>query len=309
MRIARINAICAGVREFVLVPVDPSVQLSPYVPGSHIAVEAGAVVNTYSLTDDGYLPDAYRISVRRQDRGGGSDWLHDHVLPGDQLGISKPRSAFAPVLTATSHLLIAAGIGITPILSHLKAARRWNRAFSLVYGVSAERAPHLDEVLALAGDRVTIAEGRVALTAAATDALRQQPIGTHAYACGPAGFLDRFIKDATDLGWPEERLHVEHFDAPGLDPGTPFLAKVAGSDREVAVPAGVSLLEVLENAGIEVPHLCRRGVCGECRTIVHAGVPDHRDLIQTGAERERNDTIYPCVSRSLSPVLELELDA
>jgi ferredoxin len=110
-----------------------------------------------------------------------------------------------------------------------------------------------------------------------------------------------------ELGWPAQRIHVERFSTAALDPGEPFTARLARSGREVLVESGVSLLEALQGSSVEVPYLCRQGVCGECRVPVTAGRPRHRDLFLTDEERDAGDSIMCCVSRSRDPVLELDL--
>ena len=119
---------------------------------------------------------------------------------------------------------------------------------------------------------------------------------------------DRTLRTITaELGWPAQRIHVERFSTAALDPGEPFTAQLARSGREVLVESGVSLLEALQGSSVEVPYLCRQGVCGECRVPVTAGRPQHRDLFLTDEERDAGDSIMCCVSRSHDPVLELDL--
>jgi ferredoxin-NADP reductase len=305
--IRRIEALGSDVKQFEFVPADQNQRLWPHQPGAHIAVQTPVKTNCYSLTGDGTRPTSYRISVRRVGNHGGSAWLHDVAEAGDRLTVSAPTSAFAPTSSARHHLLIAAGIGVTPILSHARAARRWSRSFAVIYGHSAASAPHRDELAALAGRGYTETIGRDELRATVADALRRQPVGTHAYACGPPAFLDAFQESAAAAAWPEERVHVEHFTAPDLGPGEPFALRVAGEGTVVDVPAGRSALHALDAAGLSVPRLCERGVCGQCRTAVSAGIPEHRDLILSKREREANDCFYPCVSRALTPELEVVL--
>lgn len=303
-RLQRIEPVCADVKEFDFVPLDPLRRPWSHAPGAHVFVETPVRTNAYSLTGDGVRPDSYRISVRRVGDAGGSAWLHDHAACGDVLTISSPASAFAPVATARRHLLIAAGIGVTPILSHARAARRWGRPLEVVYGHAADRAPHREDLAALAGGAFTEAVGRAELVAALGDVLRRQPVGTHAYVCGPGALLDTVTTLAAERGWPEERVHVERFAPLDLGPGRPFTVRVAGN-AAVEVPVGVTVLQALDGIGVRLPRLCERGVCGQCRTTVVAGVPEHRDLILSGSERTANDHFYPCVSRSLTGELEV----
>jgi ferredoxin-NADP reductase len=305
--VRRIDRLSEDVKEFEFAPADQRQPPWAHPPGAHIVVETPAGANPYSLTGDGIRPTTYRISVRRVGDHGGSAWLHDRFEVGASLNISAPISAFAPVSTARHHLLIAAGIGITPILAHVRAARQWGRSFEVVYGHAEGRAPHRDELAALAGSRLIDATGRSALAATLADALRRQPVGTHAYVCGPGAMLDAFVDLASRSGWPEERVHIERFAAPELGPGKPFTLLVPDLNLRLDVPAGMSALRALDNANVRLPRLCEQGVCGQCRLSVVAGIPEHRDLILSKHERSANDCFYPCVSRSLSPALEVSL--
>jgi ferredoxin-NADP reductase len=303
--IRRITALGGQVKEFDLVPAESGRRPWPHAPGAHVFVETPVRANAYSLTGDGFRPESYRISVRRVERAGGSAWLHDRAGVGDVVRVSAPVSAFAPVATARHHLLVAAGIGVTPILSHARAAQRWGRSVEIVYGHAAGRAPHRDELAALAGGAFTEAIGRTELTDALAARLRRQPVGTHAYACGPAMLLETFTALAAACGWPAERVHVERFAAPDLGPGAPFTVHLAGRDLAVEVPAGVTALQALDSIEVRVPRLCERGVCGQCRTEVVAGIPEHRDLILSRSQRAANDCFYPCVSRAVTTDLEV----
>lgn len=282
-------------------------ELPGFVPGSHIVVQCGAKANAYSLTGSGFHPAAYTISVRRDDHGsGGSAALHN-ISVGDKLTISSPRSAFAPVANARHHLLIAGGIGITPMLSHARAAREWGRSSSLIYSYRPGEGAHLEDAREICGRGLTECTDRQDFGRALHDALVSQPLGTHLYVCGPAEFMDEVIEQAELAGWPAERLHSEPFGAAEQDPGQPFRVRLARSARVLNVPSGQSLLEALEAAGTAVPNMCRKGVCGECAIRVLRGRVDHRDLYLTDEEKAANDAAMCCVSRAQDQELELDL--
>lgn len=299
------------VRTFTL--RDPQAALlPPFVPGSHIAVQIGERSNCYSLTGSGANPGEYTISVLRKDDGaGGSAALHA-LSPGDSLRVSRPRSAFAPVATARRHLLVAAGIGITPMLSHVRAAAEWGRRTTLLYSYRPGFGAHLTEIRALyprlpGADELFESTTREQFRDTLDGQLRAQPVGTHLYICGPAGFTDDVLARATDAGWPPSRVHSELFAAEDLGPGEPFTVTLARSGESVCVPAGVTLLEALEGAGKAVPNMCRSGICGECAVPVLRGVPQHRDLYLSDHDKAANDTIMCCVSRGTDQELELDL--
>ncbi|REE04175.1 PDR/VanB family oxidoreductase [Citricoccus muralis] len=285
--------------------------LPEYVPGSHVLVECaaptGTTVNAYSLTGSGNSPVDYAISVQFRAGGtGGSAFIHG-LVPGDRVQVSLPRNGFAPTATATHHVLVAGGIGITPVLSHAEAAVRWGRPFTVLFGYRDGSAPHLERMRRLCGERLVECVGREALARQLTESLRRQPMGTHLYVCGSGSLTDATLQTARDFGWPEGRLHHEVFDTVALDPGEPFTVRLARSGGELPVPSGVSLLEALEVEGIGVPNLCRQGVCGECRLSVTAGTPVHRDSFLSPAEKSSNTCLMPCVSRSEGPILEVDL--
>jgi ferredoxin-NADP reductase len=306
MQVTGIGQVSPGVRQIVL--ADPDGRTVPgYTPGSHLVVAAGGKRNAYSLTGSGIAPADYRISVLRTPGGAGSGWLHDTLRVGDLIDVEGPRSAFRFELTSRKLLLIAAGIGVTPILSHLKAARAWGRPVEVVYGYRTGRAAHLEELREVAGADLVEAPGRRALAAALREGLARQPWGTHAYACGPTAVLDLFTATATEAGWPPVRLHTEHFQAPELDPGRPFSAVLRRSGRRVSVPSGTSLLEAVLDAGVEVPNMCRQGVCGQCLVPVAAGRVEHRDLVLDQAEKQSSTSMLACVSRAADSTLELDL--
>lgn len=294
------------VKSFTL--ADPGREPLPgFVPGSHIVVEAGAKANAYSLTGSGQAPVAYTISVLRVPSGAGGSAAMHGISIGDLVSVSHPRSAFAPVATARHHLLIAAGIGITPILSHARAANEWGRSLALIYSYRPDAGAHLEDVRAVSGTGLTECTDRRSFNGALHNALLNQPMGTHLYVCGPAEFMSTVLTQAKAYGWPAERLHSEPFGAAGQDPGQPFTVWLARSGKSLTVPAGQSLLETLEAAGSAIPNMCRKGVCGECAVPVLKGRVEHRDLYLTDDEKAANDTAMCCVSRAQDQELELDL--
>ena len=283
-------------------------ELPGFVPGSHIVLECADAANAYSLTSDGFAPTAYEISVLRvEDGSGGSKWVHDTLATGDRVSVLPPRSVFAPIAGARRHLLIAGGIGVTPIVSHLRAARRRGQQVQVLYRFREGNAAHVEDVLALAGDCAELYTDRESFGRGLEAALTSQPMGTHLYICGPSGLMDDVLARASELGWPESRLHSERFGGDVLDPGEPFELVLTRSGTTLSVPSGVSMLEALEAAGIDVPNLCRQGVCGECRVPVSAGRPLHRDLFLSDDEKSFGDAVMPCVSRANGPCLEVLL--
>ena len=288
--------------------VDPSGKLLPsFVPGSHLVVQYEGGANAYSLTGSGNAPSKYTISVLRVDDGAGGSLAMHRLCVGDRVNVSLPRSAFAPATMATHHLLVAAGIGITPMLSHARFAAEWDIAESLIYVHRAGAGAHAEEARELLGAALTECTDRGTFQKVLAEKLMSQPLGTHLYVCGPLAFMDGVLDQARELGWPEARLHSEAFGATELDAGEPFKAELVRSGITVDVPAGVSLLEALENAGQNIPNMCRKGICGECAVPVLRGTPQHRDLYLSDQEKAENTIMMSCVSRSLDKELELDL--
>lgn len=281
--------------------------LTGFEPGSHLIIQAGDRRNAYSLTGDGVNPRRYEISVLRHETGGGSEWLHANVRVGGNVLVEGPRSMFAPNPVAKKLLLIAAGIGVTPVLSHALAAARWGRPAEVVYIYRPGSAAHLAELRTLAADysmELYEAHGREPGLELIRQRLRRQPLGTHAYACGPAGMLDDYLALGRAAGWHDDRLHSERFQAPDLEPGDAFGVRIGSTGQRLTVQPGVSLLEKLLEAGLAVPNQCRQGVCGECRIPVRSGTIEHRDLVLSDEEKNAGTAMLCCVSRGQ----EIEVD-
>lgn len=281
--------------------------LPGYTPGSHLVLDCAGRRNAYSLTGPAVAPEEYHVSVLlRRSGNGGSAHLHGLDV-GSVIRSSPPRGAFPPVAVARHHLFVAGGIGITPMLAHVREARRWDRSFTLVYAYRRGRGAHLAELRALCGDRLSEPRGRAETTALLGDALSSQPLGTHLYLCGPASLVDSVTAAAAAAGWPPQRVHTERFSAADHAPGKPFTATIAGSGETVAVGGDESLLGALRRAGHSVPSGCEQGVCGECRIGVLAGRPQHRDHYLSPAERASGEAVMSCVSRAGDEGLVLDL--
>lgn len=284
--------------------------LPSFTPGSHVVIEAGGRCNAYSLTGTFLDPIAYEISILRiADGRGGSRWIHDELKIGERVSVSPPRSGFAPVASARHHVLVAGGIGITPILSLVRAARIYRRSFEVIYAYRSGRAAaHLGELRALCGPgRLRIAHARDQLVDVLAERLADQPLGSVLFLCGPPAMMESAQTIAARLGWPSQRIHSERFSTESLDPGTPFTVRLRRAGRQLRVESGVSLLEALEAAAVPVPNLCRQGVCGECRVAVTEGSPEHRDVFLSEEERAAGDSVMCCVSRARGELLELDL--
>ncbi|MGY0056706.1 PDR/VanB family oxidoreductase [Streptomyces sp. LZ34] len=288
--------------------------LAPYPAGAHIDVTGPTgITRPYSLCGPPDDTGAYTIAVKReQNSRGGSQALHDKAERGTELTIGTPRRLFGLAPEAGEHHLVAAGIGITPLLAmayelhargaefrlHYVARRRAEAAFAGLL----EKSAFADRVVSHFG------AGRQAVARELAAALAGLPADAHVYTCGPQSFMAR-VRDLAALGLPEERIHSEAFQA-----GTPADTG-AGDGFEVeldtgevfTVPPGKSIADVLEENGVPLETSCREGICGTCVLRVLEGEPDHRDHCLSAKEKAAGDQIAACVSRATSPRLVVEL--
>lgn len=278
--------------------------LPPGPPGAHVVLSletpGGVRRNAYSLIAS---HQGYEIVVRRVERSrGGSAFLHEAISVGQVLQASLPQNLFPIPWHARRHLLIAGGIGVTPFLSYLPALSRAGRLVALHQFCRFEDGTAFADLLAPHAPLVTL-HARMPPNPAAL--LAEQALGTHVSVCGPEPFMDLVQAAARMLGWPDSKLHRESFG--GSAGGTPFTAILRSSGLQVEVRDDVSLLEALEDAGLQPAYQCRGGVCGQCRVAVLDGVPDHRDAVLDPQEQARGDTMMLCVSRALTPSIVLDL--
>lgn len=279
-------------------------------PGAHLDIEVpGVGARQYSVLERA-APDRLWIGVQR-DAGsrGGSRWVHEHLRPGQTLRVGGPRNNFPLDEGAGPVCLIGGGIGITPLLSMADALSRTPREWQLHYGVRSRDRAGFAERLTRHGARVHLhvddeAGAPMDMRRLVADAAPN----TQFYCCGPAGMLAGFA-DAT-AGLPPAHCHVEHFAAPATADALPsgsFLVELARSGASYAVPAERSILDVLLDQGIDVPHSCRSGVCGSCETRVIAGRPEHRDAVLSPQERASGKTLMVCCSRAAGERIVLDL--
>ncbi|WP_051224946.1 PDR/VanB family oxidoreductase [Pseudoclavibacter soli] len=301
LRVAEVSALGARTRHVVLVAEDGAA-LPTFAPGASIGIQCGAVWNSYSLTNDGRLPETYEISVQLAEAGhGGSRWVHQLAV-GDMVEATTPRGRFAVPNAARAMLLVAGGIGVTAVLSHARAGAARGLPTTVLYAHRAGDDVHERELAALPGVTLKIAGSRRQLWSWLPAALRSQPIGAHLAVCGPAEMIDQVRQAALEAGWLEARVHSENFTPAELPAGDPFAVVVAGRPEPIAVPSGVTMLEALLAAEVPVPNLCRQGVCGECRLAVTCGELEHHDLYLSDDEHDQGRSVMPCVSRGVGTI-------
>jgi len=292
-----------------LVLADPGdAELPVWRPGAHIDVYlTDELTRQYSLCGDPADRHRWRIGVLREPDGrGGSAFVHDKLDTGSEVDVSAPRNNFG-LADAPEYLFIAGGIGITPILPMLHAAEAAGARWRLLYGGRRAASMAFRDELDDYGERVTLRpedeHGLLDL-----DAVLGEPRDdVLVYCCGPEPLLAAVEQRCES--WPSGALRVERFHAAEWDdaPGETFEVVLDRSGQTVTIPAEQSILETLEDAGVDVMSSCQEGVCGTCETAVLGGTPDHRDSLLTDDEREANDTMLICVSRALSARLTLDL--
>jgi ferredoxin-NADP reductase len=287
--------------------------LPAFSGGSHIIVVMRTARrvnrNPYSLLGSPADLDRYEIGVRRmEDSRGGSHFLHDEVAVGDRLEIAHPVNLFPLDKRARKHLLLAGGVGITPFLAQLEDLAVGTVPYELHYSVrSPDHAAFKDRLIAGHGGHVRLYHDSAGEAIDVEGLLSAQPLGTHVYVCGPKGMIDTVIDTARACGWSMSHIHCEQFSAPPV--GDAFEVFLARSQRRLSVPPDQSLLEAIEAAGVEVPYLCRGGVCGFCRTrVLDAGDGLlHHDHFLSDAEKSGGKSLMPCVSRARGKHVVLDL--
>jgi vanillate O-demethylase ferredoxin subunit len=314
VRVVRKTVEAEGICSFELVRTDGQ-PLPAFAAGSHVDVETpGGATRQYSLCNDPAETHRYLIAVLR-DAGsrGGSVAMHDRVNEGDVLSISAPKNHFALAHDAGSHLLLAGGIGVTPLLCMAERLATVGAAFEMHYCTrSTARTAFRERIGASAfASRVVFHfdDGPPAQRFDLEAVLSRPQPDRHLYVCGPKGFMDAVLATARARGWPEAQIHHEFFGAevaPRVDDGS-FQVKLASSGRVIPVAADRTVVQALAAAGVSVATSCEQGVCGTCLTRVIEGEPDHRDMYLTPEEQAAGDQFLPCCSRSKSPLLVLDL--
>jgi vanillate monooxygenase ferredoxin subunit len=291
--------------------------LPRFEAGAHVDVHIGpGLIRQYSLCNDPAERHRYVVCVHRDAAGrGGSRALHDTIRTGHSVRISQPRNNF-PVHPAQRSVLVAGGIGVTPLVAMAESLQKAGADYELhVYARSRDRIP-------LAGRLTTgpLAARTVVHLSSEGDSLRSAPPAaltdpdpsTLVYTCGPEGFMRAVTEHASAGGFGVDQIHQERFApaaAPARDPSADgaFEVVIASTAQRITVTARETVAQALTAHGIEVELSCEQGMCGACLTPVVSGIPDHRDDVQTPAEREANTHITICCSRAETAELVLGL--
>lgn len=310
LRVAQMTWEAEGVLSLRLRSLDGG-DLPAWAPGAHLDLQLpGVITRQYSLCGSPSDRTSWRIAVLREvDGRGGSRAVHERLRPGDLVDVLGPRNNF-PLHDAPAYLFVAGGIGITPLLPMIEAAEAAGARWSLTYGGRTrasmafldELSTHRNAVRVMPRDEVGLLDLEALLAVPQPDTL--------VYCCGPEPLLAAVEQRCQP--WPKGSLHVERFAPkaqPAADPATEaaFEAVLQRSGATVQVPPGRSILQALEDAGLEALNSCREGICGTCETTVLEGVPDHRDSLLSDDEKDENTTMMICVGRALSARIVLDL--
>jgi vanillate O-demethylase ferredoxin subunit len=309
----RVSAISQETADISLLELRPvAEELPSFSAGSHIDLHLNnGLIRSYSLTNAACERLRYVIGVKKEPLSrGGSRFIHEQLRLGDEATISTPRNNFKLCEEAPSSILIAGGIGITPLKSMVQRLEQLGKSWELHYAARSRCSAAFVSQLSEFGPKVRFYfptgfggdPRRMDISAIVANAGPD----AHLYCCGPEAMLEAF--KAASASRPPAQSHFEHFsNAHGVDKAGEFEVVLAKSGRTVEVPSGKSILDALLELGVDAPYSCMEGVCSSCETRVLSGIPDHRDLILTNEEHAANDRMMICCSRSKSRTLVLEL--
>lgn len=307
-KIRQIRQEAEGINSYILEAAEGGL-MPAFAPGAHIDVQLKAgLARSYSLVNDPAVRGYYEIAVHlAPDSRGGSRYIHEEWRVGQVVEISEPKNNFPMIEDAAHTVLIAGGIGVTPMLPMIARLERLGRSWELHYvAASPDRAAYLDRLENFDQAKVLF-DGvpggkRLDLATVCTAA----PADAHLYCCGPTGMLDAFV--AINSERPEGHAHIEYFSAETeLATEGGYTLELARSGKTIEVQEGETMLDALLTAGVNVGFACSEGVCGTCEVKVLSGVPDHRDHFLTEAEKAANKSIMVCCSGSKSANLVLDI--
>lgn len=317
-RLHSIQWLASGIQAFELKPVNED-QWPVATAGSHVDLQLpNGQTRSYSLVNTPSERNRYVVAVSRDALSrGGSRYMHDQLRVGQVLSISEPRNTFSLVEAGSESVLIAGGIGVTPLWSMAQRLSQIGAPWTLHYSArTRDAAAFVDDFEALAlksGGRVHLnfdegmSDRRMDLQSI-VDALAPD---AHVYCCGPAPMISAFERACAQRD--PALVHREFFAPP--TPAVPtaatsektIMVTLAKSGKTISVDADVSVLDAVLKAGVDAPYSCMSGICGACATTVLCGVPDHRDFVLSEQERQSGDVMLICCSRASSSELTLDL--
>lgn len=284
-------------------------KLPPAEPGAHVDLYLpNSMTRQYSLVIPHLNPPSYTLGIKRDPSSrGGSRYIFDELQIGQVLAISAPRNHFPLAADAPHHVLIAGGIGITPIYAMAQKLRADESTFDLYYaGRSRSQLPFLDELANCAFAHIHCDDEHGGAVLDLVSIIADAAPGSHFYCCGPTPMLEAYRAAAADI--PPEQIHLEYF-SPQAEASRAggFIVQLARSGQDVFIPPGQSILETLREAGLTLDSSCQEGICGVCETKVISGIPDHRDAVLSDHEHAANRSMMICCSGCKGERLVLDL--
>jgi ferredoxin-NADP reductase len=311
---ARIRATHDVASDVRMIEIEPSTGTRAYPTGSHIdiAVQLDGLpdVRSYSLVGERPFEGAYRIAVKEiPDSRGGSNFVRA-LEPDAHVEVSEPNSHFELQYGRPEYLLVAGGIGITPMLGMAYALRRHGRSFRLLYAChTREQMPFVDELSELLDDELELFVSEDGERINMGEQLDRLDPDGELYLCGPLRMRDATQKAWKQRGRPPDRLRFETFASGGRFAPEPFVVRVHDQgDREIVVPKNRTMLDALSDHGIELIWDCRRGECGLCHVTVLdvEGELDHRDVFLSEDQQAQARSMLTCVSRAVGGAVTID---
>lgn len=313
VQIKSIQDLTPNIRSFELITEDGN-DLPSFTPGSHIdVILENGLIRQYSIANCSSEKNRYIIGVLKDENSrGGSSHIHQYLKVGDRIEISEPRNLFPVHQNTNKAILLAGGIGITPILSMAHSLKRENIPFEFYYFVRNSNAIAFKDILeSKFSEEIHFhIEDDYENQQDINKILSEPRENKHLYVCGPNGFMDFIFISAENHHWQKDHLHKEHFVANPVvtsEENIEFSIRIASTGELIPVAAEETITDVLEKNGIEIAISCEQGICGTCLTNVLEGEPDHRDMFLTDEERASNKIFTPCCSRSKTRILVLDL--
>ena len=307
----RVTAIRFAARDtnlYEFTPIDGK-PLPPYEPGAHIDLHLpNGLIRQYSLIEAEPDPQRYTIAVKRDPASrGGSRCVHDDLRVGRTLSISAPRNNFAVVENAPHSILLAGGIGITPIWCMVQRLAKLGRSWKLYYACrSRSDMAFLQALEQMSSSQFHFDDESGGKFLDVPSIVAAAPRDAHLYCCGPTPMLKAF--ETATASWPREQTHIEYFTPKQEVAKTGgFVVELARSGQEFIIPEGKTILQVLLDAGVDVDYSCELGICGACEQRVISGIPEHRDAILTEEEQASNTKVMICCAGCKSERLVLDL--
>ena len=307
LQVSTRRSLTADIEEFTLTLPDGS-SLPEAEPGANVTITTPSGANRrYSVVHPGKDLSAYTVAIKLEPNSrGGSESMHNQATVGSLLDVSLPENEF-PLGNNPQVLLIAGGIGITPIYSMAQELSNKGRQFRAIYCArEASQAAYLDEMKQLCGEKLTVhfSHGNPSERFDFWDLLAT-PTAEHIYCCGPEAIMEEIM--AVTGHWPDGRIHLEKFKPIEVvrDDDKPFTVVLAKSGKSIKIPADRTILEAMRDQNLPVSSSCENGTCGTCKCGYTDGEVDHRDLVLM--DEEKGDSIMLCVSRAKGDHLVLDL--